>query len=313
MNDFPLLLATSLAPPLEKIWLQHLQAAMPEEKIITLDQAQDASAIEIALVANPPAGILEHFPNLKWIQSLWAGVENLLADKTLPDIPICRLIDPDLSQAMAETVVASVMGLHRYFDIFKAQQQKKLWAQRPSRSTRDCRVTVLGLGEMGRVSAVSLASLGFSVRGWSRSKKKLKDIETYQGIDGLKQAVDQTDILVNLLPLTDQTKGILNRNFFQYLAPEACLVNFGRGAHLIEADLLEYLDKGSIRHAVLDVFSVEPLQKDHVFWEHPRVSVLPHIAATTNPVSASAVIAKNIRLYRKTCIIPVGCNRSLGY
>ncbi|MFT8736390.1 MAG: glyoxylate/hydroxypyruvate reductase A [Zymomonas mobilis] len=313
MNDSPILLATSLAAPLEKIWLQHLQAAMPEEKIITLDQVQDASAIEIALIANPPAGALGHFSNLKWIQSLWAGVENLLADKTLPDIPICRLIDPDLSQAMAETVVAAVMGVHRYFDIFKAQQQKKIWAQLPSRSTRDCQVTVLGLGEMGRVSAASLVSLGFVVKGWSRSKKTLKNIETYQGADGLREAVDRADILVNLLPLTDQTKGILSRNLYQYLAPDACLVNLGRGAHLIEADLLEYLDKSRMRHAVLDVFSIEPLPEDHVFWEHPRVTVLPHIAATTNPVSASSVIAKNIRLYRQNGMIPVGCNRSLGY
>ncbi|WP_279012207.1 NAD(P)-dependent oxidoreductase, partial [Zymomonas mobilis] len=124
---------------------------------------------------------------------------------------------------------------------------------------------------------------------------------------------DRANILVNLLPLTEQTRAILNRDIFQLLAPDACLINFGRGAHLVEADLLDYLEQDKIRHAFLDVFAQEPLPTEHPFWSHPKITVFPHIAATTNPVSASKVIAQNIRHYRQTGVIPVSCNRVLGY
>ncbi|MCP9308367.1 2-hydroxyacid dehydrogenase [Zymomonas mobilis] len=313
MQKAPILLATRLSPMIEAQWQENLQAIMPEENILSLNQIHDRRGIEIALVANPPSGILGDFPDLKWIQSLWAGVENLLTDKTLPKIPICRLIDPDLAQAMAETVTAAVMAFHRDFDLYQSQQQQKLWRQHPPVSTRERSVTILGLGEMGRVSAAMLASLGFSVHGWSRSPKNLQDITCYHGEEGLRRSVDQANILVNLLPLTEQTRAILNRDIFQLLAPDACLINFGRGGHLVEAELLDYLEQDKIRHAFLDVFVQEPLPTEHPFWSHPKITVFPHIAATTNPVSASKVIAQNIRHYRQTGVIPVSCNRVLGY
>lgn len=313
MQKAPILLASNLPPLIEKQWQKILQSAMPEESLITLGELSDQTKVEIALVANPPSTIWDKLPHLKWIQSLWAGVENLLVDKSIPDVPVCRLIDPDLAQAMAETVMAAVMGLHRHFDIYKRQQSERDWIPHPPVFARDRRVTILGLGEMGRISAARLASLGFSVRGWSRSKKTLANVTAYQGEGGLTQSVNQADILVNLLPLTKQTRGILNQTIFQYLAEDACLINFGRGAHLNEEDLLASLGQGKIRHAVLDVFKSEPLPKGHIFWSHPQVTLLPHIAATTNPISASKVIAQNIRHYRQTGMIPASCDRSLGY
>ncbi|MCA1956523.1 glyoxylate/hydroxypyruvate reductase A [Zymomonas sp.] len=313
MQKAPILLATRLSPKVEAQWQKNLQAMMPEENILTLNQIQVRRGIEMALVANPPSGVLGDFPDLKWIQSLWAGVENLLTDKTLPEIPICRLIDPDLAQAMAETVTAAVMAFHRDFDLYKSQQQQKSWLQHPPVFARNRHVTILGLGEMGRASAAMLAALGFSIHGWSRSPQNLQDVTCYHGEDGLRQSVDQANILVNLLPLTEQTYAILNRDIFQHLAPDACLINFGRGAHLVEDDLLDYLEQGKIRHAFLDVFAKEPLPIEHLFWSHPKITVFPHIAAMTNPVSASKVIAQNIYRYRQTGVIPVSCNRVLGY
>lgn len=308
----PLLLVADLAAE-EAAWRDALARAMPGELVVTPDELDDPAAVEIAIVANPPPGSLQGLPSLRWVQSLWAGVDRLLQDDALPPVPIVRLVDPALARSMAEGVVAAVLHLHRGLHVYLAQQRRREWRQHPVRSTAERRVAVIGLGEMGRASASLLAALGFDVGGWSRSGSGLEGVRTYAGPRGWPLALGGVDILVNVLPLTDDTRGILGRDAFALLAPGACLVNFGRGGHLVETDLLDALDSGRLSHAILDVFDHEPLPADHRFWTHPGVTVLPHVAAPTDMASAAAIVAATVAAYRRTGRVPVGVDRGRGY
>lgn len=286
---------------------------MPEESVVSAEGCVERASVEVAIVANPRAGALRDLPNLRWIQSLWAGVDGLATDPTLPDVPIARLVDPALARAMAETVAAVVLGLHRDLDVYAAQQGRATWQQHPTRLAPDRSVAVLGLGEMGRAASALLARIGFDVRGWSRSGALLDGVQVHSGNEGLEAALQDAEILLNLLPLTAETRGILGTASFLRLAPGACVVNFGRGGHLVEADLLEALATGRLRHAVLDVFDQEPLPHDHPFWLHPGVTVLPHVAACTDHVSAAAIVAAAVASYRRTGRVPHGFDRRRGY
>ena len=307
----PLLLATSLPADEAAAWRDALARAMPGEAVETA--AADRAAVEIAVVANPAPGALRDLPALRWVHSLWAGVDGLLRDETLPDVPVMRLVDPALARAMAETVAAAVLHLHRDLHTYAAQQRRREWRQHPARPAAERRVSVLGLGEMGRAAAGLLLALGFPVRGWSRSGRDVAGIRVFAGADGLDAALNGAEILVNALPLTDATRGLLNRRSFGRLAPGACLVNVGRGAHLVEADLLAALGAERIGHAVLDVFDQEPLPGDHPFWSHPGVTILPHVAAPTSMASAAAIVARAVAAYRATGQVPAGVDRDRGY
>ena len=306
----PLLLATSLPADEAAAWRDALARAMPGEAVETV--AAERAAVEIAVVANPVPGALRDLPALRWVHSLWAGVDGLLRDETLPNVPVVRLVDPALARAMAETVAAAVLHLHRDLHTYAAQQRRREWRQHAARPAAERRVSVLGLGEMGRAAAGLLLVLGFPVRGWSRSGRGVAGIETFAGADGLDAALDGAEILVNALPLTDVTRGILNRRSFRRLAPGACLVNVGRGAHLVEADLRGALGAGRIGHAVLDVFDQEPLPGDHPFWSHSGVTILPHVAAPTSMASAAAIVAHAVAAYRATGQVPAGVDRARG-
>lgn len=309
----PLLLATSLPADEEAAWQKALARAMPGEAVVTASAVADRAAVEIAVVANPAPGALRDLPALRWVHSLWAGVDGLLRDQTLPDVPVVRLVDPTLARAMAETVAAAVLHLHRDLHIYAAQQRRREWRQHPARPAVDRRVGVLGLGEMGRAAAGLLVALGFPVRGWSRTAREVAGVTTFAGADGLATTLDGAEILVNALPLTDATRGILNRRTFGQLAPGACLVNVGRGAHLVGADLLDALGTGRIGHAVLDVFDQEPLPGEHPFWSHPGVTILPHVAAPTSMISAAAIVARAVAAYRSSGRVPAGVDRRQGY
>ncbi len=313
MPHAPLLLVTNLPDTEEIAWRETLAHAMPDEFVVTPRHFADVGAAEIAVVANPPPGSLRELPGLRWVHSLWAGIDRLLEDETLPDVPIVRLIDPAMARFMAEAVAAVVLSLHRDLHTYAAQQRRREWRQHATRPTSARQVVVLGLGEMGRAAAGLLASLGFAVRGWSRSPKGVCGMTTYAGESGLARAVDGADVLVNLLPLTRATRGLLDRSLFARLAQGAALVNFGRGAHLVDADLLDALAAGRLAHAVLDVFASEPLPRDHPFWLHPGVTILPHISAPTGMASAAALVAAAVREYRSTGRLPEGIDRSKGY
>ncbi|MET0023618.1 MAG: glyoxylate/hydroxypyruvate reductase A [Sedimenticola sp.] len=309
-----ILLLTSLRAAEEKMWLESLKTAMPGERIVTRHQAGDMSDIEIAIVANPPKGVLARLPGLKWVQSLWAGVDMLLADETYPlELPLVRLVDPMLSRSMAEAVATHVLALHRRLPLYAEQQRDGVWLQHDMPMASERCVGVMGLGALGRAAVEMLLAVGFRVIGWSRSAKQVEGVETFSGSDGVGAFLRQSEILVNLLPLTDETRGILDRALFRQLPRGAQLINLARGAHLVEDDLLDALEDGTIGHAVLDVFATEPLPSGHPFWVNSRITLSPHVAALTNQASASKIVADNISHYRRDGTLPVTVDIERGY
>ncbi|ONG49406.1 glyoxylate/hydroxypyruvate reductase A [Pseudoroseomonas deserti] len=281
-------------------WKTHLLAHLPAgETLVLANEPHDVDAVEIALVANPPHGTLARYPNLRFVQSLWAGVDRMLSDPTLPTaIPISRLVDPALTQAMVECALASVLLLHRQLPAYVRQQARAEWKQLAQPLAGQRRVGVLGLGALGGACATALAGIGFAVSGWSRAPKAIDGVACLSGGAGMEQLVATSDILVNLLPLTPDTMGILDARLFGRLPQGAGLVNLARGRHLVEADLLAALSSGQVSHAVLDVFAQEPLPGEHPFWAHPGITVLPHVAAYSAPESAARIALENVARHR---------------
>jgi glyoxylate/hydroxypyruvate reductase A len=291
-----------LAGQVDDTWRHELALALPEATWLGPDApaAERAQALA-AVVANPPPGALADAPGLRLVQSLWAGVDRLLADPTLPPhLPIARMVDPAMNAAMAETAVWAVLSLHRGFFDYARQQRAGQWQALPQRRADEVAVLVLGQGEMGRTASARLAALGYRVAGWRR------------GVP-LAPLLAQAEVVLNLLPLTSETRGVLNAELFQQLPRGAALLNLARGAHVVEADLLAALASGQLRHAVLDVFHTEPLPAAHPFWAHPQVTVLPHAAAATDPRSASAVAAANLRALRDGRPLQHLVERARGY
>lgn len=274
-------------------WLDAVDEALPGVRWV---EAEPGAEVDVALVANPPPGRLQGLQGLRLVQSLWAGVDRLLADPTLPaGVPLARMVDPAMNAAMAETALWAVLSLHRgYFD-YARQQRERVWRELPQRRADEVRVTVLGLGQMGLTAARRLLAQGYRVQGWSLRPRAEPGIDGVAGEDALAPLLARSDIVVNLLPLTPATRGLFDARRLAQLPAGAALVNLARGAHVVEADLLAALDAGRLRHAVLDVFQVEPLPADSRFWAHPRVTLLPHAAAATDARSAAQVVADNVR------------------
>lgn len=297
-------------------WRHCLRAAAPEVDWLEPEQARGTpDAVDAAVVANPPAGSLQGFPRLRLIQSLWAGVDRLLADTTLPvNVPLARMVDPAMSQAMAETALWAVLALQRGFFGYQRQQQQRQWLQHPQRWADEVPVLVLGYGEMGRTAAQALARQGFPVTAWRAG-------EGPTGADGAVSVVrgellpllGRRAVLLNLLPLTERTRGLLDARLLAALPAGAGVVNLARGAHVVDADLLAALDSGHVGHAVLDVFHTEPLPETSPWWRHPRVTLLPHVAAATDPRTASAVVAANLRALAAGQLPANLVQRSRGY
>lgn len=261
--------------------------------------ADEVAAIEIAVVANPLPGILHTLPRLRFIQSLWAGIDGLMADATLPrQVPMARLVDPSLADAMAEAVAAHVLALHRQLPVYRRQQAARQWLMHRQPLATERRVGFLGLGEMARRSIDVLRPLRFDIGGWSRRPARLDGVANFHGDDGFAALLARSEILVNLLPLTAQTRGILNAATFAKLPRGASVINFGRGGHQVPGDIIAALDSGQLDHAVLDVFAAEPLPPDDPLWAHPQVTVTPHVAAATDPRSAARCVAANVALLR---------------
>lgn len=280
-------------------WVDALRTALPQHRLM-LAREPDVQ-IDAAIVANPPPGSLQGLPSLRLIQSLWAGVDRLLGDTSLPaGVPIARMVDPAMNAAMAETALWAVLSLHRGFYRYARQQQQRLWAELPQTRADELSVLVLGLGQMGRTAAERLRQQNYRVSGWSRgSGAAAADLHAagwplHRGLEGLHTALASAQVVVNLLPLTPETRGLLNRDFFARLPRGAAIVNLARGAHVVDDDLLVALDSGQLSHAVLDVFSTEPLPTEHRYWSHAQVTVLPHAAAATDVRSAAHIAAANI-------------------
>lgn len=297
-------------------WQRALAAAMPEAHWLSLAQARaEPAQVQAAVVANPPPGSLQGLPALRLVQSLWAGVDRLLADPTLPaEVPLARMVDPAMNAAMAQTALWATLALQRDFFAYARQQRQGLWQPQSQRRADEWPVLVLGQGEMGRAAARLLAGAGFPVTGWSRSgTTAVPGVRGIQGDAALWQALPQACTVVNLLPLTAQTQGLLDARLFAALPAGAGVVNLARGRHLVEASLLAALAGGHIAHAVLDVFAHEPLPAGHPFWQHPQITVLPHVAAQTDERSAAAVAVANLRAVRDGLPLQHRVQRQRGY
>jgi glyoxylate/hydroxypyruvate reductase A len=314
----PIVFLTNMPAEREARWREVLARALPEEEIVAGADVETAGvpveAFDVVIAANPPAATLERFPSLGFVQSLWAGVEQLVHNPALPpDAPLARLVDPNMARFMAEAVSAHVLALHRDHGHYARAQKEGRWAPAPVTYAHDRTVGFLGTGELARACMARLAALDFTLVGWSRTKREIDGVATFAGDDGLAAMLARTDILVNLLPLTAETRGLIDADLLGRLGPGACLVNVARGGHVVDDDLVAALDDGRLREAVLDVFHEEPLPADHPFWRHPRVHLFPHVAAPTDPESAARIAAANIRAFRTGGAIAGLVDRARGY
>ncbi|BEO80185.1 glyoxylate/hydroxypyruvate reductase A [Serratia marcescens] len=281
-------------------WLAGIKQRLPQAEIREWQRGDERPA-DYALVWRPPHEMLANRRDLKAVFALGAGVDAILDQDrkhpgTLPaGVPLLRLEDTGMAQQMQEYALSYVLRYFRRFDEYQALQQRQEWQPLDPHSLDDFTIGILGAGVLGQSVARKLTEFGFSVRCWSRSAKQIDGVQSFAGEAQRAAFLDGVKLLINLLPNTPETVGILNRELFAQLSTGAYLINIARGAHLVEADLLAALEQGQLAAATLDVFAREPLPQDHPFWRHPRVTITPHIAAITLPQQAMDQIAANIR------------------
>ena len=273
-----------------------------------------AEGIRYALAWRQPAGSLAGLPNLRAILVLGAGVDGVLNDPELPaNVPVVRLVGAGLPGPMAQYALYAVLHFHRRMANYFAQQREALWQPRAELPARLWRVGVMGLGVIGAHVAQRIASLGYPVAGWSRTGAAVEGIDVYAGAAGFPPFLARTQVLVNVLPLTRETRGILDASAFGAMPRGGYVVNIGRGAHVVDQDLIAALDSGQLAGAMLDVFEQEPLPAGHAFWRHPAIIVTPHVAAPTLAAQAESQIVDNIRRMERG-EVPLGLvDRNRGY
>lgn len=281
-------------------WLAGIKQRLPQAEIREWQRGDERPA-DYALVWRPPHEMLANRRDLKAVFALGAGVDAILDQErkhpgTLPaGVPLLRLEDTGMAQQMQEYALSYVLRYFRRFDEYQALQQRQEWQPLDPHSLDDFTIGILGAGVLGQSVARKLTEFGFSVRCWSRSAKQIDGVQSFAGEAQRAAFLDGVKLVINLLPNTPETVGILNRELFAQLSTGAYLINIARGAHLVEADLLAALEQGQLAAATLDVFAREPLPQDHPFWRHPRVTITPHIAAITLPQQAMDQIVANIR------------------
>lgn len=282
-------------------WVERFERLLPDRDIVVLGQDFDKKAVRYVATWGPKPGSLSGLPNLEALFSLGAGVDHLMSYPDLPDVPIVRVAQDDLTHRMSEYMVLHCLMYLRDQRRFDEDQKAKRW--KPDRAppiAGDVRVGVMGFGVLGQDSARKLKVMGFDVAGWSRTPKDVEGFQVYAGEEGLTPFLNRTDILIALMPLTPDTEGMLNRSLFEKLARDGrlggpILINAGRGKLHVEADILACLDDGTLRAATLDVFETEPLPESSPLWTHPRVTVTPHNSATSEPEATARYIAQQIR------------------
>ena len=282
--------------------------------IVGWNKIRDKAAVDYALVWKPEPGSLMQFPNLKVIFSIGAGLDHLKGKNMLPSgIPVVRMVENGLTAGMVEYVVYHVLRHHRDMAQYAQQQSEKRWHGILQTPARERNVGILGLGELGGACADALNYLGFNVAGWSRTEKSYSGVRCYFGNSQLKHMLATSEILICLLPLTTKTRGILNAALLAKLPKGACLINAGRGCLQIEADILDALDSGQLRSAALDVFETEPLPRNSQLWEHPYVSITPHVASMTLPATSSVHVYENIIRFRSNQPMTHVADMARGY
>jgi glyoxylate/hydroxypyruvate reductase A len=279
-------------------WVPRLADLLPGETVRAWPDG-DPEAIDLAVLWTQPPGGLGRYPKLRFVQSIGAGVNQLDLASFPKGVSVARLVDPGMAVLMADYCLAAILRHHRRFDAHARSQQAGSWRFEPPRTASAFPVGVMGLGWLGSATATRLRDNGYPVRGWSRRSKALAGVAAFSGPDALPAFLDGLAAVICLLPLTPETEGILNEKMFAMLPDGTCLVNAGRGAHLVEADLLAALETGRLAGATLDVFRDEPLPPEHPFWTHDRVFMTPHVASFADPDEAGTLVADNIRRVRR--------------
>ena len=307
-----LLFSSDSDPP--EPWRRAFSRAFPDMGFRIWPVCGPLEDIRYALVWRPEPGLLARLPNLKAIMVLGAGVDGVLADPSLPSsIPVIRLLGAGMSEPMAEYAAYAVLHFQRHMQAYPDQQRNSVWRRIPWALAGDWPVGVMGLGVIGGLVASRLAAFGYPVAGWARAPRTLEGIEVYGGRDRLRAFLTRSRVVINVLPLTAETKDILDASAFSAMPMGSYVVNIGRGAHLVEADLIAALDSGQLDGAMLDVFREEPLPASHPFWRHPKIAVTPHAAAPTIIAAAEIQVIENIRRLERG-EQPLGVvNRSKGY
>ena len=295
------------------LWQQWLAQHAPDIQLHLWPEIGDPQEIEVLIAWQPPETLMETFPNLKVLLSVGAGADQFDLAALPPDLPVVRMIEPGLTQGMVEYVTFAVLGLHRDMVRYLRQQREEKWLAHSVKPAATRRVGVMGLGELGQAALRQLASFGFDCAGWSRTPRELDGVECFHGAAQLGAFLARSDILVCLLPLTAETRGLLNRDLFSQLPRGAALVQAGRGAQLSHQDLLDALDSGQLGAAVIDVTDPEPLPPAHPFWRHPAIWLTPHIASQTQNESAVAALLENLRRYQRGEPMVGLIDRARGY
>ena len=293
-------------------WADRIRPLLPDRAVLATDregifsgQSDALDAVTYALVWRPPQTTLDRLKNLRAIFSLGAGVDHVLGLPRLPNVPIARIVDPDLTMRMTEYVVWQVLDHLRLGAAYRRQQQKHVWHEPHFHpSAHDVAVGIMGLGVMGASAADALLHLGFSVRGWSRTSKTIPGAETFSGADGLAPFLAGTDILISVLPLTPETRGFIDLKLLKGLKPKGALggpvlINAGRGGSQVEADIVTALRDGTLAAASLDVFEEEPLAAESPLWNLPNVTITPHVAAVSDPEALAIQIVRQIEAFER--------------
>ncbi len=289
-----------LAPELDaQPWVKHLRRQDPGLDLRIWPEVGPPEDVLFVLSWKHPLGVMKRFPQLKCIASLGFGVDHVLRDPDLPaGVPVTRIVDAGMVDAMSTYVLAAVLSHTRQFNLYRRNQALKTWTARIPKHPHDVRAGIMGLGHLGSDAARKLHALGFPVTGWSRTPKSIDGVTGFAGEGDLDDFLSGADILICLLPLTSATQGILNRRTLSKLPTGAYLINAARGEHLVEGDLIAALESGHLSGACLDVFREEPLPESHPFWSHPQVTVTPHVASLTYPRDVAPQIVANYHRVR---------------
>ena len=295
-------------------WREALARAFPNMTFRIWPDVGPREQIRYALAWRQRPGSLAGLPNLKAIFVLGAGVDSVLTDDSLPpDVPVVRLVDAGLPGPMAEYALYAVLHFQRRMADYFGQQRAATWQPRDELLARQWPIGVLGLGVIGGFVAQRIAAQGYPVAGWSRSAKSVSGVQVFAGAAGFASFLARTQVLVNVLPLTPETRGILNARAFAAVPRGSYIVNIGRGGHVVDADLIAALDSGQLAGAMLDVFEQEPLPATHPFWRHPKIVVTPHVAAPTLASESESQVIENIRRMERG-EAPLGLvDRTKGY
>jgi glyoxylate/hydroxypyruvate reductase len=299
-------------------WREAFHRAAPDRVFVTECDGDTDPTIKYAAVWKQPPGMLASLPNLKAIFSLGAGVDHIFQDSNLPDVPIVRMVSPDLTARMSEYILWQVLDHFRNGPLYREQQRNGIWREQRQLTASEISVGILGLGELGIDAAKKLRTLGFNINGWSRTAKSVPEITCYHDQHELDAFLGASDIVVVLLPLTEATRGIINKNFLNRMKLETplggpVLINAGRGGLQVEQDILDALDSGRLMAASLDVFEKEPLAPESPIWSHPRIMVTPHNAASSDPGALVWPIIEQIENFEKGLPLVNVVDRKAGY